>query len=141
MTEHVVGHGTGVQYPDNNPKTGAGLKKPSTHLVPSPALMQLAGVMALGARKYGPYNWREAGVAATVYIAAAERHLRSWLDGELIDPESGCSHLAHAMACCAILVDAMAIDKLVDDRPPPAPTAQMIRDFAEHGHFETTKTR
>ena len=81
----------------------------------------------LGADKYGAYNWRDAGVEAMTYVHAAERHLRSWLDGESVDPESGETHLAHVMACCAILIDAQVVDKLTDNRPPPAPTADLIR--------------
>lgn len=110
-----------------NPKTAQGLAKPSMHLIPSTSLIHLAVVMALGAKKYGPYNWREKDVPATVYLSAAERHLRTWLDGESDDPESGASHLAHAMACFAIVLDAMETGNLIDDRPTPAPTAELIR--------------
>lgn len=117
-------------YPDDNPKTGEGLKKPPMHLIPSTALVHMAQVMALGAKKYGAYNWRERTVSVSIYVAAAERHLRSFFDGESVDPESGASHLAHVMACCAIVLDAQAIEKLNDDRPKPAPTAQLIRDYA-----------
>lgn len=122
-------------YPDNNPKTGAGLKKPPMHLIPNPALLHLAVVMGLGAKKYGAYNWREKTVSSSVYVRAALTHIQQWFDGESIDPESGASHLAHAMACCAILLDAMAVRNLNDDRPPSAPTAEMIRTFAETGSF------
>lgn len=114
-------------YPDNNPKTVYGVKKPPLHLIPAPALLELAAVMRLGAEKYGAYNWREKTVSASVYIAAAQRHLLTWFDGESIDVESGASHLAHAMACLAIVLDGMAIGKLHDDRPPPAPTGELIR--------------
>jgi hypothetical protein len=114
-----------------NPKDAFGLKKLPLRLIPSPALAHLAMVMALGAKKYGPYNWREKEVRLTVYLEAAERHLRSVLDGELIDPESGQPHAAHAMACCAIILDAGAIGKLVDDRPPPGTFAKLIEELVE----------
>ena len=74
--------------------------------------------MGLGARKYGPFNWRTSPVRATVYIAAAKRRLAQWLDGQNDDPESGVSHLAHARACLGILLDAQSLGKVVDDRPP-----------------------
>ena len=117
--------------PDTNPKSAFGIQKPPMHLVPGPALVQTAMVFGLGAKKYGPYNWRDHSVAASVYVAAAQRHLSSWFDGEAIDPESGQPHLAHAVACCMILLDAMANGMLVDDRPKPGVTAQMIADIAK----------
>jgi hypothetical protein len=46
----------------------------------------------------------------------------AYVDGEDLDPESGMDHLAHIMACCAVLLDAKAAGKLNDDRTPgPAP--------------------
>ena len=120
-----------MSYPDGNPKTGAGTKKPPLGLIPSPALVELAVAMALGAKKYGPYNWRKDGVSSSIYLDAAERHLRAFLDGEDTDPESGASHLGHVMACCAILIDARACGTLNDNRPPPSPFADLVRAFAE----------
>lgn len=75
-----------------------------------------AKVMALGASKYGPYNWREDHIRATTYKGAILRHLRAYFDGEDLDPESGVSHLAHIRACCAIMQDAAKHNTLIDDR-------------------------
>lgn len=122
-------------YPDGNPKSAAGAKKPQLHTIPPTAMLHLAVVMGLGAQKYGAFNWRETGVAASVYVSAAQRHLLSWFDGESIDPESGASHLAHVMACMAIVLDAMENGTLKDDRPMPGRTAEMVRQFAEAGRF------
>ena len=102
--------------PDNNPKSKFGVQKTQYHYVPSTAIRALADVMKLGASKYGAYNWRDASVSATVYYDAIRRHLDAWFDGEDIDPESGRSHLAHAMACAAICIDAMSVGKFNDDR-------------------------
>lgn len=99
-----------------NPKDRLGVAKPSLSFVPPVALMHEAVVMALGARKYGAFNWRENKVKAKVYIDAAIRHLMLYADGEDIDPESGASHLAHARACCGILLDAQHTGNMVDDR-------------------------
>lgn len=73
--------------------------------------------MALGAEKYGAFNWQSSKVDATTYYSAAMRHLMSWFAGEDVDPESGASHLAHVRACMGILIDAAATGQLVDDRP------------------------
>lgn len=114
-----------------NPKDAIGLKKPPLRLIPASALIYLARVMGLGASKYGPYNWRENAVRYTVYIEAAQRHLLQALDGEELDPESGQPHVAHAMACMAIILDAKATGNLVDDRPIPGAAARLLAELTE----------
>lgn len=99
-----------------DPKGAIGATKTPLHLIPSTAMEEQAWVHKLGAEKYGPYNWRHSKVCATTYIAAIMRHLNAWRDGQDKDPESGRSHLAHAMASCAIMLDAAAAGTLVDDR-------------------------
>ena len=102
---------------DTNPKDLVGLTKLPLRLVPPVAMARLAEALANGAAKYGPYNWRSKGVSASVYYEAALRHLFAWADGEDDAPDSGVHHLAHAMACMAIMFDAMELGKLKDDRP------------------------
>jgi hypothetical protein len=114
-----------------NPKDRVGAAKPPLHLIPPAAEVLEAVVMGLGARKYGPFNWRSADVRATVYIAAAKRHLAQWLDGQDDDPESGVSHLAHARACLGILLDALATGHLIDDRPPPGAASQLLEHHTQ----------
>lgn len=126
MTEHDLPR---IYEPDGegeNPKDRIGQTKPPLHLIPPAAEVLEAVVMGLGARKYGPFNWRSSKVRATVYIAAAKRHLAQWLDGESNDAESGVSHLAHARACLGILLDAQATGNMVDDRPPPGVATTLI---------------
>ena len=65
-------------YPDNNPKTLLGVTKVPMHLVPPSAKIALAEAFADGARKYGPYNWREKKVSASIYIAASHGCLVGW---------------------------------------------------------------
>ncbi len=125
-----------MNYPDGNPKTAQGAKKPPMWLNPFPALIHLATAFADGAAKYGPFNWRKSKVSASVYIAAAQRHIGSYEDGEEFDPVSKVHHLAHAMACMAIVLDAKECGALNDDRPAPAPSAAMIKRFAEFGTLE-----
>ena len=112
-----------------NPKDRIGLRKPPLHLIPPAAEVLESAVMALGAKKYGAFNWRSANVKASIYVAAARRHLLQWFDGEDDDPESGVSHLAHARACLGILLDAIATQHVVDDRPVPGASARLIRDL------------
>jgi hypothetical protein len=111
-----------------NPKDKIGRTKPNLHLIPAAAMIEEAGVMALGAKKYGPYNWRDKSVSGVVYISAAMRHLLQWLDGETIDAESGCSHLAHARACMGIMLDAGATGNMIDDRPKPGVASALIAE-------------
>jgi hypothetical protein len=71
-----------------------------------------------GAEKYDPFNWRKSNVEAQTYIGAALRHLLAWQDGEEVADDSGLPHLAHALSCLAILVDAQTGGFLIDNRPP-----------------------
>jgi hypothetical protein len=112
-----------------NPKDRVGVRKPPLHLIPPAAEILESAVMALGAKKYGAFNWRTANVKASVYIAAARRHLVQWFDGQDDDAESGVSHLAHARACLGILLDALATGHLVDDRPSPGASAELIEQL------------
>lgn len=89
-------------------------------------MLYVAKVMELGAKKYGPYNWRGNAVLATVYVDAAMRHLLAYLDGETIDPESGQPHTAHVAACMGILLDAAVTGNLDDDRPVKGTAAQLL---------------
>lgn len=111
---------------DNNPKTGAARDKPPLSLVPPVLEIATSYAFRDGAKKYGPYNWRQTGVAATVYIEAAKRHLNRFLDGSEHADDSGVHELAHAAACIAIILDAMSLDKLIDDRPSKGASNDLI---------------
>ena len=105
-----------AQDKPTNPKDIIGSAKLPLHLWPESATV--LGTLGLleGALKYGRGNWREAGVRASIYKDALERHVSAWFEGEEKDPDSGLPHLAHALACLAIIVDAQMCGKLVDDR-------------------------
>ncbi len=124
------------EAPDDmtNPKDLIGLTKPPLRLVPSALLLYVSKVMGLGARKYGPYNWRTKKVRYSVYIEAALRHLMASLDGEDLDEESGMPHVAHAAACCGIILDALATGNLIDDRPTPGAAARLIKELTDAGN-------
>lgn len=122
-------NGEFVPLPDEtNPKDLIGITKSRLDLVPPALAISAAPAMELGARKYGPYNWRTKAVRLTVYLGAIERHVAAYKDGQDTDPESGYSHLGHAAACLAIIADAKAIGKLIDDRPPAGGAAAMLEE-------------
>ena len=117
-------------YPDDNPKTVLGVTKTPLHLVPPSAKYHLAAAFADGASKYGPYNWRDKTVSASVYMAAAQRHIDDWWDGENVSRDAGVHHLAHAMACMAIVLDAMSVGRLNDDRPTKGAASDLHEEYA-----------
>lgn len=104
----------------DNPKDAIGRGKLPVHLVPDTLIMYAVLAYLEGALKYGKFNWRRAGVSASVYIDALERHLRKFKNGEWADPQTRVPHLASMLACIGIMLDADALGMLVDDRPPPA---------------------
>lgn len=104
-------------YPDDNPKTALGTAKPSLSVIPPVALFHMGQAMQDGKAKYGLMNWREHKVSSSIYYDAAMRHLMAWWDGENRASDSGVHHLAHAMACLGIILDAEATGQLNDDRP------------------------
>jgi len=115
-----------MELPDGNPKTIHGVSKPGIEGVPPAPLFMVGEVMRLGIRKYGLTNWRHDPISASVYYNAAVRHLMSWWDGQNNDIESGQPHLAHAVACLMILMDARMTDDLNDDRPSAGQTAAYL---------------
>ena len=111
---------------ERNPKDIAGSAKAPLHLIPGPACYHASLALGDGGRKYGFFNWRETPIEASSYLAACERHLKSWQDGEEVAQDSGVSHLGHALATLMILVDAMACGTLIDDRPKPGATPKLL---------------
>jgi len=74
-------------------------EKPRMDLLPPKAIFEVAKVLGFGAEKYGPENWRLLDNLQGRYTAGALRHIFAHMDGEELDPESGTSHLAHALCC------------------------------------------
>lgn len=103
---------------DTNPKDAVGSRKAPTFNIPAEVVGELGLALLEGSLKYGAYNWRVAGVRASVYLDALNRHLGAWKEGEDIDLESKMSHLVKGMACLTILRDAQLQGMLNDDRPP-----------------------
>ena len=64
--------------------------------IPAECMQGIAKVLAYGAAKYEKDNWRR-GIPMSRYISAALRHIHAWNSGEDLDPESGMSHIDHAV--------------------------------------------
>lgn len=86
-------------------------------LIPPEVVFAMGGILGYGANKYADRNW-EQGIGYGRVFGALMRHLWAWWRGENNDPESGLSHLHHALACLTFLItyDARKMTEL-DDRP------------------------
>lgn len=120
-----------------NPKDLLGIKKVQLNLVPPASVAYQALAMEDGARKYGPYNWRENKVIASIYIAAALRHLYQYLDGEENTSDTGVPNLGAVLACIGIIVDAKETGNLIDDRPKPGPMSALVDRLAAEKKAKT----
>lgn len=101
-----------------NPKANVGATKVPLHLVSGVVKAYLAVAFHLGWTKYGAWNWRAAGVSASTYRSALDRHMDRFWEGEWLDPVDGTPHLANALACIAILIEGFVSGNITDDRPP-----------------------
>lgn len=119
-----------------NPKDAIGANKLPLHLWPETATALGCLGCADGMLKYGRSNFRAIGVRSSIYYDAARRHLNAWFEGEDIDEiehgGSGLPHLAHALACIAIIVDAQAAGKLNDDRQMKGGYRKFVQELTPH---------
>lgn len=117
---------------ESNPKdeAAAGTRIDMT-LFPQTAVVYGCIAMTEGHLKYGAYNWRVAGVKSSVYLAACRRHLAKWEAGQEFDPKTKVHHLANALSCIGIAIDAQECGMLIDDRPPKVPDIDEVFDMAE----------
>jgi len=114
-----------------NHKDRAATTRLDISVFPDTAVAYGALAMTEGDYKYGAYNYRVAGVLASVYYSACRRHLGKWFNGEDTDPKTGVHHLANALACIAVLIDAIEANKLKDDRPPRVDLAGLLTRMEE----------
>lgn len=78
--------------------------KPRLALLPPDAMFAMARVLTHGADSYSAWNWHK-GIAYERLVSASLRHVMAWLGGQPDDPETGESHLAHAMCGLAFALD------------------------------------
>lgn len=76
-------------------KTGGakGRKLQRFELLPWGALGEVAELYAAGATKYDDHNWRK-GYPWSLSFGAMMRHAALWQEGEDVDSETGCHHMA-----------------------------------------------
>ena len=82
-------------------------------LIPTSGVEAAGRAFTFGATKYSAHNWAN-GFDWSRLIGAALRHITSFNNGEDKDPESGLSHVDHALACLMMLA-AHETEKLGND--------------------------
>jgi len=90
--------------------------KPPLAYLPWAGIDEVAMVQAYGHIKYKDfYNYRK-GLEVGRNLSCAIRHIRAYMEGEDLDPESKRNHLAHA--ACRLLFTLQNINdkKQIDDR-------------------------
>jgi len=133
ISEALEEAGEPAKDPKNpNPKDVIGVTKIPTHLWPPSATILGSLGLLDGALKYGRMNYRGTEVRASIYYDACMRHLFAWFEGEEADPDSGLPHMAHALACLAIIVDAGNNGTLNDDRSIPGSYREFITKMTVH---------
>ena len=70
--------------------------KPRWELLPLDLVESLVNVYTFGAAKYAENTWQNLPDGYRRYKAALFRHILAYERGEVLDPESGLEHLAHA---------------------------------------------
>lgn len=121
-----------VTLKPTNPKDRAATDRLDLTLFPDAAKVYGAIALQEGDFKYGGYNWRDAGVKASVYRAALDRHMAKYWNGEWADPGTGVPHLANAIACLAVLIDSHEQGNLTDDRPPEQAISGLLQRAEAH---------
>lgn len=134
---------------DSNPKDAIGVRKAPLSVIPFRVLWGVGLAMLDGALKYGRFNYRSAGVRASIYFDAALRHIGMWWEGEDETTDSKVHHLDHAIACLMVLRDSMIHGNWDDDRPPSKPQdmaavnakveALLAQHADKHPHHYTNK--
>jgi hypothetical protein len=79
------------------------------------AIQELVRVFTKGAEKYAPHNWLK-GMDWSKIVASLKRHIAAFEQGEDLDVETGCFHMAHAAWNALALVSYYKVAPQHDDR-------------------------
>lgn len=90
--------------------------KPPLANLPWAAIRELSMVQLYGAQKYNDYNNYRKGMEITRNLSCALRHISEYVDGRDNDPESGRSHLGHALCRISFVLQNLADGTAIDDR-------------------------
>ncbi|MDD3302241.1 MAG: DUF5664 domain-containing protein [Candidatus Gracilibacteria bacterium] len=71
--------------------------KSNVELIPGKVLLEVGIILGFGKRKYGKNSWQNLDDFEDRYLGAALRHIYQHQSGEIIDQESGRSHIGHAL--------------------------------------------
>lgn len=91
------------------------------------AIYKVAAVMTKGKKKYSAHNWR-GGFDWSRPLAACLRHVFTYLAGETHDPETGISHLAHAVCELMFVLEFEETRPDLDDRYKTVIPSPIIKD-------------
>lgn len=105
----------GVVFAPINKASKNDKEKIDLSLIPYVAQQAEAKAFQVGEKKYGRYNYCK-GHKASQLVAAAQRHLLAWFQGEENDPIDGQPHLGSVRACTAMLLRQMELGTMIDDR-------------------------
>lgn len=72
-------------------------EKPKWGLVHYESMEPMIRVLEFGAKKYAPFNWMKPMDTREI-LESIQRHVAALMDGELVDKESGISHMGHIQA-------------------------------------------
>jgi len=121
-------------------------KKPRWSLLPWRELREVVEVLTFGADKYSNNNWKHA-TPPERYRDALMRHFSVYMEDELVDAESGRSHLAHVICCALFLMwfdnertETKPTDRMVEywkarcNRKPEPPDAMSVGDDITKGN-------
>lgn len=90
--------------------------KPKISLIPYIALEEAAKAFGYGETKYGKYNFKK-GMYYSKLVDSALRHILKFKEGEDFDEESKTvTHIGHAIANLAMLLDVYKRKPELDDR-------------------------
>jgi len=104
--------------------------KPDWSLLDMESLLPLVEAMMFGAKKYEADNWRK-GTPIKTSLSCLLRHITAFMKGEDNAPDSGVSHLGHAMANLLFMIHDLREHPELDNRfkKPLKFTPQEIESF------------